>query len=740
MSSKAESKDLNGTINEHQPVAAKESYLFGGHLLEAGSRVLSREGERLGITPKAMDVLLLLVRNPGRLIPKEEFFQNLWPDCAVEEANLTQTIFVLRKILREKESSQTFISTIPGRGYVFSCPVTQTVDPLPATVRPTAAPAEIRQRRVGWVVAVAGTSICLAILAWLGISRRWSPDLPDLQSLTAYPGTESWPALSPDGSQVAFVWDRGGRQNPSLYVLRVGTDEPVRMTSGSGVETTPAWSPDGKTIAFVRTAPGSASIYTIDAAGGQEHLIREIYPMITAQYGRYMDWSPDGKSLAVTLKKTMEEPGRLVLIPTSGVGTEARPLTNPPSHAHCDSNPVFSPDGRYIAFSRTERYSVADIYIVSCGRDGAPQGAPRRVTFDNQRIEGLAWTADSAEIVFSSSRQSRRGLWRVRASGGNLQPVAMAGDDAMYPSGSKKEPQKLCYARLSENQNIWRLQVPRNGEMTKPPVKTIVSTQRQNGPQYSPDGRRIAFSSDRSGSMEIWTSAADGSGAVRLTSIGGALAGLPRWSPDGRAISFDGRTDSGYLNIFVVPASGGSPRPVTDAAAEDNKSSWSHNGRWIYFSSNRTGRWQVWKVSVDGGAPIQLTRQGGNNPFESADQKFVYYAKERISPAIWRVPVGGGEEQPVLDQPRPKTWSYWALSAAGIFFLTQPDDSVFEGRTLSSILFFDFKTRTSTKIAEVRGDILISTPGLAISPDGRFLLYPQIDESAGDLILLNNFK
>ena len=81
-----------------------------------------------------------------------------------------------------------------------------------------------------------------------------------------------------------------------------------------------------------------------------------------------------------------------------------------------------------------------------------------------------------------------------------------------------------------------------------------------------------------------------------------------------------------------------------------------------------------------------------------------------------------------------------ALSAGGIFFLTQPDDSVFEGRTLSSILFFDFKTRTSTKIAEVRGDILISTPGLAISPDGRFLLYPQIDESAGDLILLNNFK
>ena len=150
-------------------------------------------------------------------------------------------------------------------------------------------------------------------MVWL--SRRESSGIPRLQSLTAYPGTESWPAFSPDGTQVAFVWDDAGRQNPSLYVLRIGTDQPVRLTHGSSAETTPSWSPDGKTIAFVRAGPGSASIYTVAAAGGQEQFIREIYPIVTAQYGRYLDWSPDGKWLAVTLKKTMEEAGRLVLIP-----------------------------------------------------------------------------------------------------------------------------------------------------------------------------------------------------------------------------------------------------------------------------------------------------------------------------------------------------------------------------------------------------------------------------------------
>jgi WD40 repeat protein len=207
-----------------------------------------------------------------------------------------------------------------------------------------------------------------------------------------------------------------------------------------------------------------------------------------------------------------------------------------------------------------------------------------------------------------------------------------------------------------------------------------------------------------------------------------------------RMLAFDGRTDSGYLSIFVIPASGGSPKAVTNAAAEDNKASWSHDGRWIYFSSNRTGRWQIWKVSVNGGDAIQLTRLGGNNPFESVDRKFVYYAQERMSPAIWRVPVLGGEEQPVLTQPRPKTWSYWALSSAGLFFLTQPDDSVFEGSTTTTVQFFDFETRKTTQVAALDGDIQISTPGLAVSPDGRFLLYPQIDESKGDLVLLENLK
>ena len=210
MSSKAESKDINGAAAGHQPVAAKERYAFGGHLLEATPRLLSRQGERLAITPKSFDVLLLLVRNPGRVIGKEEFFQTLWPDSVVEEANLTQTIFVLRKILREKESGHSFISTIPGRGYSFVCPVTRIEEPPAHAVDSPPVHGGSRPSRALWVGIGVGTSICLAALFLLWFFRREPSGISRLQSLTAYAGTESWPAFSPDGSQVVFVWDNAG--------------------------------------------------------------------------------------------------------------------------------------------------------------------------------------------------------------------------------------------------------------------------------------------------------------------------------------------------------------------------------------------------------------------------------------------------------------------------------------------------------------------------------------------------
>ena len=165
----------------------------------------------------------------------------------------------------------------------------------------------------------------------------------------------------------------------------------------------------------------------------------------------------------------------------------------------------------------------------------------------------------------------------------------------MSRSGSR-----LAYQRLLFDTNIWRLLLSGPGVATGLPAPFIASTRLDVAPQYSPDGKRIAFESDRSGVQGIWVSDADGSNAVELFSHAGAACGTPRWSPDGQRIAFDYSME-GNLDIYVIRASGGKPIRLTTDSAADLVPSWSRDGEGVYFQSRRTGRPEVWKVSAEGG-------------------------------------------------------------------------------------------------------------------------------------------
>src|SRR5262249_51385134 len=129
------------------------------------------------------------------------------------------------------------------------------------------------------------------------------------------------------------------------------------------------------------------------------------------------------------------------------------------------------------------------------------------------------------------------------------------------------------------------------------------STRPDYQPQYSPDGQRVAFVSDRSGPSEIWTCDKDGANLVQVTVTAWPETAAPRWSPDGSQIVFHARP-KGSGDIFTVPAGGGTPTRVTDDAADEWGSSWSRDGRWIYFGSRRSGRFEVWKTPAGGGAAV----------------------------------------------------------------------------------------------------------------------------------------
>ena len=332
---------------------------------------------------------------------------------------------------------------------------------------------------------------------------------------------------------------------------------------------------------------------------------------------------------------------------------------------------------------------------------------------------------------------SRRGgsiynLWEISTSGGQPERLTTAERDVYSPTISR-QANRLAYTQSLTDGNIWRIGLRNFRAQDESPLKLISSTQEESGPQYSPDGKRIVFASRRSGSFEISVCDSDGTNVRQLTNIGGPLTGTPRWSPDGREIAFDSWVE-GNADIYVIAAEGGKPRRLTFDADEDVTPSWSRDGHWVYFGCTRSGSMQIWKVPAEGGPAVQITKQGGFEGFESTDGRYFYYAKGRATPGIWRVPAGGGEETPVLNEHQVGLWRYWAITDRGIYFATAQNPA----RTL--IEFFNLETGNVTPVARIDKPLFKTDPGLAVSPDGQSLLLLQMDQSGSDIVLAENFR
>ncbi len=588
---------------------------------------------------------------------------------------------------------------------------------------------EIKRHKLGLVVTLA---ILIAAVAGGGyrlyklLGQKQSPDraagpAPRVVPFTSYPGNECCPSFSPDGNQIAYVWGGEKGDNSDIYIKLIDAGSPLRLTTNPGTDTMPAWSPDGRFIAFVRYSKEEIGIFMIPALGGAERSLRLAKGKEPNIGG--LSWSPDGKHLAFSISASAQEPNKIFLMSVESL--EESQLTSLPS-GFGDFGPDVSPDGKMIAFIRMLGSGPnSEIYLMP-----ATGGAPKRLTFDDRPIgDGIAWMPDGKEIIYSSVRDGSLRLMRVTASGGTPEQVADVGNNA-YSVAISSRGNRLAYLQYKDDVNIWRFDANAKTNRKTVPVKLISSTLQENSPQYSPDGQRIVFTSSRSGSFEIWVSQSDGTNPVQITSLGNVSTGTPRWSPDGRQIAFDTIIE-GQRDVFAINASGGNPRHITSESANDVRPSWSRDGKWIYFGSERTGSWQVWKAPAEGGAAVQVTKQGGREAFESPDGRFTYYTKGLGVTSLWRIPTEGGEESQVLDLiPQ----GFWAVLEQGIYYLNP------RATPRWTLEFFSFATSRVTQLGVIEKNIGLGTPGFAVSPDGRWILLAQYDQSEGDIMLMENFR
>jgi len=628
-----------------------------------------------------------------------------------------------------------------------------------------------RRWRIAWAAGTLATAAALGLGGWAAISRERVQPRPVLSGLTIAPGSQLEPALSPDGTQVAFLW------NGDIHVRAVDGAAPRRLTSNPALESAPAWSPDARHIAFLRRAASGTEVLLVPSAGGEERrvvLSNTNCGTTLAKLYCGPSWSPDGRYLGVVDRESPRAPTSIFLV---DVGTgEHRKLTTPPPEFE-DGLCAFSPDGRSLAFSRRPGpWPLSDLYVLRLENGFSPAGDPVRITRDNSFIWGFDWAADGRSLVFASSRGGVDSLWRVASSGGEPEGLPVGGSDAFWPSVSRTGD-RLVYHYGRANTHLWRVAAPGAGpasERASPPRRISYSPRWDQQPSLSPDGQRVAWSSTSSGSHQIWVSSSGGEKPRQLTALAAPGADMPRWSPDGRHIVFRGFQPGPEPDLYVVPSDGGSPRRLTTGALRLSQPSWAREGKWLYFSSAadgvvsvwkvraaggpstlvaRPGRWPmpsrdgltvyyagpeqgVWRRPAEGGGAALLLSEHGRPPLcESTDGAFVYFSG--TTAGIWKVAAAGGEAARVSDAGERARWT---SSEKGIYVL---DPDAVGGPAIEFIPFDGTKggiTRLGGEPDDYEEPSATTSSALAASPDGRWLVFLRKDPIDRKIMLVENFR
>jgi Tol biopolymer transport system component len=549
---------------------------------------------------------------------------------------------------------------------------------------------------------------------------------PPLQAVpcTTYPGWEADPSFSPEGTRVVFSWNGRKGDNWDIYAKLIGEGDPQRLTSDIADDFSPAWSPDGRTIAFLRWRADKLELLSVPAMGGApEKKLGELNVATTYRGypNRELAWSPDSSSLVFFDKPPDEPPGLFLM----SLATRGRVrLTTCPATLTRDSDPSFSPDGKTLAFTRIFTYSFSHLYLQPLSDDLRPVGQPRRIAQQARNIIQPDWTPDGRDLVFSNKGT----LWRIPASGSSApEHLPFTGEQLDI----SRVGHRMVFNAPTWDSNIWRVELDQQKQVA-PPASFIASSKADTNPQYSPDGQKVAFASDRGGNFEIWICNADGLKEVQLTSLGADESGSPRWFPDGRQVVFDSDKE-GNFDIYVINVDGGVARRLTEDPAGDVTPTVSRDGKTIYFSSRRTGTWEIWRIPSGRGTATQVTKHGGFSPFEGAAGDFLYYQKtEGRFSEVWRVPVHGGEETMVLRSVGDRRF---AVLPDGIYYIEWSDS-----HSPASLQFFSFAAGNTKKISSIEGPFLFYDLGLTVSPDARSVLYTHPDHPNSDLMLVENFR
>jgi eukaryotic-like serine/threonine-protein kinase len=648
-------------------------YQFGPFQVDITNRLLLRDGAPVALPPKVFEALYVLIENSGRVLEKGDLMNRLWPDCFVEEGNLTQTIFQLRKALGESAANQQYIETIPRRGYRFIGEIRMVNGELGGgfthqlignaddlqededeadessqanghvngeeaivavqqeliSIAPHhQAPDEITKqpdiihkwKRLGIaaVVLLAVIAVCLYYLnrrnPLIGRSEAPFKKVPQVRKLTTS-GNAHLPSLSPKGNYVAYVLDDAGRQ--SIRVRHVNSTSEVEVIPPTAVTYRGiTFSPDGTFIYYVVLEKDQlyGTLYQAPVLGGNP---RKILTWVDSA----ITFSPDGKRFAFIRTTDEQKESFLISVDIDGSGERQLAVRKKPE-IFSYKGLAWSPDGKSIASVAGRRSpGESNMYVVTVN---AVDGSEARLGSQTWNwIESADWLKDGSGVVISAWYQEwpvfANQIWYLSYPRGEV--IKATDDLSSYGKASIAAQADIMATGRSER--ISRLWVAPNGDANRAQLIRMGYGDNYSenfGLCWTSDGR-LVYGSHASGNADIWVMDADGGNQKQLT-FNAHRDVLPVVSNDGRHIVFVSR-GSGTSYLWRMDADGRNPRQLTQGKG-DHLPSLSPDGRWVVYSSyDESGKRTLWKVSIEGGEPLQLTQYTANSPEVSPDGKSI---------------------------------------------------------------------------------------------------------------------
>lgn len=612
-------------------------YEFEGFRLDAAHLMLYKNEHPVSLKPKVVETLVALIERRGEIISKHELMNRLWQDSFVEEANLSQNIYLLRKTLGNRTDGQPLIETFWRRGYRFNGEVRRSDDvellfakhtktlvvteeestddddqviseigvpvngnlisrnsaPLLPTKRLSVRPVVVA------LIAMAGASLILGTTLLLKFAytntptksgksaRRFSsvkltPVTRDLNIVSA--------AISPDARYLAYNSVDNGRH--SLWVRDVSNGSTSRI--GAPMDQPyydVKFSPDGSHIYYNMSQKGhpNRTTFRVPAAGGERiEIAFDTLGSIT--------FSPDGRRIAFM----RGQPNKSSLVLADVDGHHERELsvrTGPSWFETWGSDLSWSPDGTRIAVCGGHlvdgkyRYELTEISV----GDGSEHVLPTR---NWNYLDDVMWLADQSGLIIRAreTQTSPWQIWHVSYPDGTTTRITNDLNDYDELSLSS-DSGSLVTLVARENANIWTTDFE-NPRVAKQVTSGPTASDGAFGVEFTYD-RKLIYTSPRDGHVDLWIADQEGSNQQQLTKAAGDLNGGALVTPDGRSIVFVS-SRSGSLQIWRMDADGGNPARLTDANAAHSPQI-SPDGQWVYFTSTDDKGQMIAKVSVAGG-------------------------------------------------------------------------------------------------------------------------------------------